>query len=338
MTEPEWLNCTDPAVMLEWLRNPTNNPRPYCNKEGQPFPSDRKLRLFACACCRRIWHLLTDERSQRVVEAAERYADALITKDELAAAREAAWGAAWAAAREAAWAAAREAAWGAARDAAWTAAREAARTAAREAARTAAREAARTAAREAEQKGQAALFRDIFGNPFDQRFRVRWGQVHEHAQGAAPRVPRWLTWHDGIVVKLAQAAYQERADHECQRCQGMGLTPRSEGGYWDSHCSGCGGSGRISDGTLDADRLAVIADALEEAGCTDEAILRHLRGWERCWMCVRTNSDSERDVCSVCGQLGAVGPFGRPCAPGWVKTRHPHVRGCWVLDLLLGKE
>ncbi len=44
------------------------------------------------------------------------------------------------------------------------------------------------------------------------------------------------------------------------------------------------------------DDLPVLADALEEAGCTDPAILDHLRGPE------------------------------------------PHVRGCWVVDLLLGKE
>jgi hypothetical protein len=31
-------------------------------------------------------------------------------------------------------------------------------------------------------------------------------------------------------------------------------------------------------GTLDVARLAVLADALEEAGCTDQAILDHLRG------------------------------------------------------------
>jgi hypothetical protein len=49
-------------------------------------------------------------------------------------------------------------------------------------------------------------------------------------------------------------------------------------------------------GTLDLARLGVLADALEEANCTDQAILAHLRG------------------------------------PG------PHVRGCYVLDLVLGKE
>ena len=44
------------------------------------------------------------------------------------------------------------------------------------------------------------------------------------------------------------------------------------------------------------DRLPILADALEDAGCTDAAILEHCRG------------------------------------PG------PHVRGCWVVDLLLGKQ
>jgi hypothetical protein len=49
-------------------------------------------------------------------------------------------------------------------------------------------------------------------------------------------------------------------------------------------------------GELDPVCLAILADALEEAGCTDPSILGHLR------------------------------------SPG------PHVRGCWALDLVLGKK
>ena len=48
-------------------------------------------------------------------------------------------------------------------------------------------------------------------------------------------------------------------------------------------------------GTLDVTRLAVLADALEDAGCDQADLLAHLRG------------------------------------PG------SHVRGCWAVDLLLGK-
>jgi len=68
--------------------------------------------------------------------------------------------------------------------------------------------------------------------------------------------PSWLTWNDGTVVKMAQAIYDERA----------------------------------------FDRMPILADALDEAGCDNADILSHFR---------------------------------QPCE---------HVRGCWVLDLLLGKE
>jgi hypothetical protein len=34
----------------------------------------------------------------------------------------------------------------------------------------------------------------------------------------------------------------------------------------------------LSAGTLDPARVAVLADALEEAGCADADLLRHLRG------------------------------------------------------------
>jgi hypothetical protein len=49
--------------------------------------SDRKLVLFCCACGRRLWHLLPDARSRRAIEAAERSADGLLSQGDM----EAAW-------------------------------------------------------------------------------------------------------------------------------------------------------------------------------------------------------------------------------------------------------
>jgi hypothetical protein len=54
---------------------------------------DRRLRLLACACCRRIWHLLVDPRSRAAVELAERYATGQARNEQLESAHEAAWGA-----------------------------------------------------------------------------------------------------------------------------------------------------------------------------------------------------------------------------------------------------
>jgi hypothetical protein len=60
MTEAEWLAAADPLRLLQQV---------------QPRASDRKLRLFACACLRRAWQLLTDPRARRAVEVAEALAD-----------------------------------------------------------------------------------------------------------------------------------------------------------------------------------------------------------------------------------------------------------------------
>lgn len=68
--------------------------------------------------------------------------------------------------------------------------------------------------------------------------------------------PGRLAWHDGLIVSMAQQMYDSR----------------------------------------DFTDMPILADALEEAGCTDASILGHLRG------------------------------------------TGPHARGCWAVDLMLGKE
>jgi hypothetical protein len=52
----------------------------------EPKGSDRKLRLFAVACCRSVSALLIDERSRHAVDIAERYAESGAGEDELLAA------------------------------------------------------------------------------------------------------------------------------------------------------------------------------------------------------------------------------------------------------------
>src|SRR5262249_42093845 len=71
MSEAEWLACQDPDAMLEFLRGRAR---------------DRKLRLFGCACCRRIWNRIPEGCSRRAVEGSERYADSEASFEELEAA------------------------------------------------------------------------------------------------------------------------------------------------------------------------------------------------------------------------------------------------------------
>jgi hypothetical protein len=72
MNEKQWSACTSPEPMLDFLR-------------ANGFAGERKLRLFATACCLRAWHLL-DAEGQAVVEALERFSDGLVTEAELRAA------------------------------------------------------------------------------------------------------------------------------------------------------------------------------------------------------------------------------------------------------------
>jgi hypothetical protein len=85
------------------------------------------LRLFACDCAEEACRVAkwTDDRSLNAIRVAQLYAEGKATRDELNAARDAAWAAARDAAEAASWAAAEAVAWAAAGDAAGAAARAA---------------------------------------------------------------------------------------------------------------------------------------------------------------------------------------------------------------------
>ena len=67
MTEAEWLACTDPVAMLQYLRI---NSRKMDRKV-----SERKLRLIACSCFACIRPLVTSSLAVEAVGVAERFAD-----------------------------------------------------------------------------------------------------------------------------------------------------------------------------------------------------------------------------------------------------------------------
>jgi hypothetical protein len=205
VTEAEWLVATDPRPMLGLLRWGIGG-------------SHRKGRLFATACLHTVWHLLPDGRSRRAVEAAELYADGLITDEARRAAKEAAFEAA-----------------SIEKGPGWAAAYAAHGLLDRVTQEVVSHSGAAPPI-------QAELLREIYGNgPF---------------RPARPVDPAQLRWNGGKVGSLAKAIYDDRAF------------------LW----------------------MPALANALEDAGCTDAELLGHLRG------------------------------------PG------PHVRGCWALDLVLGKE
>ncbi len=228
MTEAEWLNCVKPDKMLDFVRSKV---------------TDRKLRLLAVACVRRVWH--RENQLPEQIEAAERFADREISIEELRAIRSflgarGGFSAAWAA-----------------NNALHAVLEEVAEVAAQRAVRHASDfiyfftieqrgcavpgvQAEAMVAKRVECRELAVTIRECLGNPF---------------QSTAPD-SSLLAWNDGAVRKMAQVIYDDRA----------------------------------------FDRLPLLADALEDAGCDTQEILDHCR------------SNGE------------------------------HVRGCWVVDLLLGKS
>jgi hypothetical protein len=314
--------------MLEWLCQQGREDRDrkeWRDGRGCGYrPSDRKLRLLGCAA----WRQHHERRDLRLVEAAEEWADGKIDRE--------------------------------------TAVCRVAGLAPREPHYTLLQPSAYYAAGNAEVNCRdkalfSALVREIVGNPF-QRVALPDKECWDcggygnnlgagpdrgnpecdtcRGTGGLPDCP-WLT---PTVISLATAAYEER-ERVCARCKGEKRVPAYSGMYrlGSDPCEDCCGTGRLEDGLLDCHRLAVLADALEEAGCAEESLLRHLRGDQWCRDCQGTgrlkyNTTTDNDptcwfehtchFCEGCGWAASV----------YCPVRSVHVRGCWALDLLLGKE
>jgi hypothetical protein len=269
MTEAEWLACTDSDALFDHLTHCAVSPR--------------KKRLLACGCCRLIWDLL-DEHSRAAVAVSERFADDyadLLELERAAALATHVWEECERRLQE----------WGRGRTiqshprtpeeealaSQWHALFHATRAA----------EAAMYASGvQMDRQAEHPLDEDDEINlTFNRNARMAYYWQGPRSAGTAaffaqrgrpaewPTLPllrdvfgnpfrqpnvdsAWLAWNGGMVINLARAIYD---------------------------------AGRFTD-------LPILADALEEAGGGDEAILAHCRG------------------------------------PG------PHVRGCWVVDLVLGKE
>lgn len=331
MTEAEWLASEDVAAMMAGA-SATGTPlwhavahvTPGGIPKGLPL-SDRKLRLFACACCRQVWNRISEEYPRLCVEKAEQLADGGKTLT-------------WCA----------KAANSYRTHSTGTLSRNFIGLAcclavASEAARAASYEHTLLYADQADaRRVQAALLRDVCGNPFRPMvLPLTCPECGEHSayqrDTADPRCACCYAggmacpWITPEVVSLATAAYEERPGRkeraDCTACNGRGWHRDHSGRMDDRYegCKACAGTGILTRlvhaGALATDRLLVLADALEEKGCDNYYLLRHLRGQQPA-----ANQQFDRGF-AITNDDGY-----------WEKLPSPHVRGCWALDLLLGKS
>jgi hypothetical protein len=272
VTEAEWLANTSSKRMMRFLARPL---------------ADRKAILFDAACCRRLGDLLTDRRSREALAVLERFADGGATKEQLR----------------------------------------------KESAAAAAAAAKVDAPRQAMDRLVAQQAPEADSPAFRQEHR-RASRLHWAAYAVVDafecvkhlrRTPSYLlgSTHvlmrcqnalsgDGPLVgpgsnedafgvdapRLAESKHQADLVRDVfgnpfrhvvfkPAWRRVPAAPELARSAYEQHLA--------SEGRLDNARLAVLSDALEEAGCTDEAILTHLR------------------------------------------STGPHVRGCWALDLVLGR-
>lgn len=271
----EWAKSQDPKKMMSWLLDETKTWQSMSPSKlfGCSLPklheclTYRKGRLFAVACCRRVWNrLLPSERA--ALEVAERMANGEATDAEL-------------------WAAFNYDELGSdGQDAEMTVCVHYAASNSSWGGDFCAQYTLDNALYHAYLRNDKAegdlsnLLREVFGNPF---------------------VEQSFGWKDDVwfgdwcltsnVLHLAQIIYDGEL---CSKCvngkvfvnEGHPILPETT-----AVCAYCSGTGHVSC----FERMPILADAMEDAGCMDQSILSHCRG------------------------------------------NTTHVRGCHVLDQILGK-
>ena len=269
MTESEWLASDDPRAMLEWCRDET-----LLHPFGWRSPSDRMLRLFACACAWQPWQHPLKDGERGVVLAAERMADdpegriedyegvvrhaermglaVLIQGDGGNAARK------WCEFQGLE---------------PWFVSR------------------------------QAAVLRDLVGNPWRPVTLPPGERACYSCDGSGKRGDGW-DWY--------QRAFGERA--ACLQCDGRGWFADGPCPWLTTDALSLATAAyedRLPDGALDPVRLMVLADAMEEAGCEEGGgLLAHLRG--QCPVCKGAGSCAREDAgvyywpCEMCDATGRV--------------------------------
>ena len=286
------------------------------NRQGSGFDdltSDRQRRLFACACCRSIWHHLHDERSRHAVEVAERYADAKASEEELQAATAAALAVVLGSEEE----------------------RRRRRQEAQERnphgprsldpdalrlhnaeAGNPAPVAAYRVGRAAESKGATQVLAELVQSAVGV-FLSRW------VERLVPKEPvtsaDQALFNDGLwspIDDFLQSAIGEAVDAEATKqghflsdivrvpATGFSSPPQPLSAAvlnWNGRAiprlaEAIYQERRMPEGTLDNNQLGILAAALVAAGCDNEALIQHCR------------------------------------------SAGPHIRGCWAVDLLLGKR
>ncbi|HEY1187738.1 MAG TPA: hypothetical protein VGE74_08780 [Gemmata sp.] len=291
MNESLWRDCAEPTPMLEF---------------SQSLAGDRKLRLFACACCRRIWDLMTTPSSRTAVEIAERFADGLVSEHE----------------RYAAFAAAIREANGWANccgciDATYSGGVNAAAFAV-------------ATAESVENTGDAAVIAEI-NFPDFMRAPALIAAI-DASMGASASVGAWVQAnHDGNIgdeyphaweqtvlaagavrtaalgipnvtdatdeYELQQRAQAVECEAQCELLRDIFGNPFRATDFlsqWRADTAVALARGTYE--SRDFGAMPILADALQDAGCDSADILDHCRG------------------------------------------HGSHVRGCWVVDLVLGKE